>query len=280
MTRRKKITWIVLGCIVAFVLFNLVLAIFPINKKYIYKDKERGEEYIYAGKKYPVVFVGSGLIGDLNGENLGRQRVYNLFFPYSGSCTGVELIALARKIPDTLFIETNYIFKGFNTGLNQLLFQPFAYQSKFLLPCLREKNQLLPLAKEIIKGGRPRQKISATLPEPLYTQSLNTLRKEYNGKIDSAGYRSIVEKLKKEVDYFSSQLCTVIFFEMPVDKEFLDCPKTKWERETLRAVFNDKKFIWSPVDSSRMYATSDGIHLLNESLEKYIHYFNSNLTVQ
>ncbi len=277
MIQKKKIIKIAIFCVGVFILFNVVLLLFPVKKKYIYKDNERGEEYIYSNKKYPVVFVGSGLIGDLGSENLGRRILYNLFFPYGGSCTGIELIALSKKIPDTLFIETNYIFKGFNKELNEKLFEPLAYRSKFILPCLQEKNKLLPLAKEIVKGHKPRKKNSASLPEPFLQESLASLRKEYNQRPDTAGFYSIVEKLKKYIDYFSSRNCTVIFFEMPVDKEFLNCPKTEWEREALKSAFTDKRFIWSQADSSIAYSTSDGIHLLDESLEKYIHYLNSGL---
>jgi hypothetical protein len=64
---------------------------------------------------------------------------------------------------------------------------------------------------------------------------------------------------------------------MPVDKEFLNSPKTAWEREALKSAFNDKRFIWSQADTSNVYSTSDGIHLLDESLEKYIRYFNSGI---
>jgi hypothetical protein len=277
LAKKKKIIRIVIFCVGIFILFNVILLLFPFEKKYIYKDKERGEEYIYSRKKYPVVFVGSGLIGDLSSENLGRQSLYNLFFPYNGSCTGIELIALSKKIPDTLFIETNYIFKGFNEELNEKLFEPLAYRSKFVLPCLREKNKLLPLAKEIVKGHKPRKKNLASLPEPFFQQSLASLRKEYNQKPHTTRFRNIVAKLKKYINYISSRNCTIIFFEMPVDKEFLHSPKTEWERDVLKSAFNDKRFIWSQADASSAYSTSDGIHLLDESLEKYIHYFNSGL---
>ena len=278
MVQKKKIIKVALFCVGVFILFNVILLLFPVKKKYIYRDKERGEEYIYSDKKYPVVFVGSGLIGDFHSEQLERKSFYNLFFPYGGSCTGIELIALSKKIPDTLFIETNYIFKGFNKELNEKLFEPLAYRSKFVLPCLLEKNKLLSLAKELVKGHKPRKKNSTSLPEPFFQESLASLRKEYNRKPDTAGFGSIVVKLKKYIDYFSSRNCTIIFFEMPVDKEFLNCPKTEWERKALKSAFNDKRFIWSQKDSSIAYSTSDGIHLLDESLEKYIHYFNSSLT--
>jgi hypothetical protein len=275
--QKRKIIRIAIFCLGVFILFNVVLLVFPVQKRYIYKDKERGEEYIYSNKKYPVVFVGSGLIGDLNNQNLGRRSLYNLFFPYNGSCTGIELIARSKKIPDTLFIETNYIFKGFNKELNEKLFDPLAYRLKLVLPCLQEKNKLLPLAKEIVKGHQPRKKNLTRLPEPFLQESLASLRKEYNQKIDTAGFHNIAVKLKEYIEYFSSRNCTIIFFEMPVDKEFLNSPKTAWERETLKLAFKDKRFIWSQADTGLVYATSDGIHLLDESLDKYIHYFNSNL---
>ena len=161
--------------------------------------------------------------------------------------------------------------------MNEILFEPLAYRAKFFLPCLLEKNKLLPLAKEIVKGRKPGKKNSASLPEPFFQKSLASLRKEYNQEPDTAGFRSIVIKLKKYIDYFSSRNCTIIFFEMPVDKEFLNCPKTGWERGVLKSAFNNKRFIWSQVDPGIAYSTSDGIHLLDESLEKYIYYFNSAL---
>jgi hypothetical protein len=273
---RKKIRRLVIFCLSAFILFNVVLLLFPLKKKYIYKDKERGEEYIYSNKTYPVVFAGSGLIGDFDNENLGRKAFYNLFFPYGGGCTAVQLVALSEKIPDTLFIETNYIFKGFNNELLGKLFNPVAYRSRFILPCLREINKPLPLAKEIFKVQIPRQKTMTILPEPLYQQSIESLKKEYS-ESDSAGFYNIIAKLKKQVDYISSRDCIIIFFEMPVDSFLLNSAKIKWEREMLRSTFSDKKFIWSHTDTCCEYVTSDGIHLLDKSLEKYIHYFNNSL---
>ncbi len=276
MSQRKKISRLLILCVCAFILFNVILLIIPLKKKYIYKDKERGEEYIYSNIKYPLVFAGSGLIGGFDHENLGRKTFYNLFFPYSGSCTAVELVALSKKIPDTLFIETNYIFKGFNDQLLEKLFNPVAYRSKFFLPCLLEKNKPLPLAKEIFKGHSPRQQTISVLPSPHYQQSIESLKKEYN-QIDSAGFKNIVTKLKKNIDYIASHDCTIIFFEMPVDSFFLNSPKMNWERKILQSAFSDKKFIWTYTDTSSRYITSDGIHLLDQSLEKYIHYFNNSL---
>ena len=276
MLQKKKIFKLLLFSLCVFVLFNVVLLLFPVQKKYIYKDKERGEEYIYSGKTYPVVFAGSGLIGDFDNENLGRKAFYNLFFPYGGGCTAVELIALSEKIPDTIFIETNYIFKGFNNELLKKLFDPVAYRSKFILPCLQEKNKPFPLAKEIFKVHAPRQKTMTILPGPLYQQSIEALKKEYS-RADSTSFYNIIAKLKKQVDHISSRDCTIIFFEMPVDSIFLNSAKMKWEREMLRSTFSDKKFIWAHTDTSLKYVTSDGIHLLDKSLEKYSHYFNNSL---
>jgi hypothetical protein len=186
------------------------------------------------------------------------------------------LIVLSKKIPDTLFIETNYIFKGFNDQLIENLFNTITYRSKFILPCLLEKNKPLPLVKEILKGHSPRQKTLSVLPAPHYQQSIQSLKKEYN-QIDSTGFQIIITRLKKNIDHISSHNCTVIFFEMPVDSLFLDSPKMNWERRMLKSTFSDKKFIWAYTDTSSGYITSDGIHLLNQSLEKYIHYFNNSL---
>ncbi len=260
-----------------FIIYNGLLLIFPLNKKYIYKDKERAEEYIYSKKPYPIVFVGSGLIGDFNNVNLGYTNYFNLYFPYNGSCTGIELIALTQKIPKTLFIETNYIFKGFNKELVKKLFQPIPYRLKFILPSFQEKNKLQYLLKEIFKPGKGREKNLLRLPHPLFHNSLEKFRMEYNKEIDTNKCHKIIEEFKRYITYISSEGCSIIFFEMPVEPEFLDCPKTKFERALLKTTFSDKKFIWIQTDSHTKYNTVDGIHLLDESLQKYISYLNSKL---
>ena len=156
----------------------------------------------------------------------------------------------------------------------------------FLTRCHTDQSLFFPVCWKKINHFHWQRKYSKRIPpgkkrRPFYrdhfiTQSIETLEKEYT-QADSAGFYHIISKLKKDVDYIASHDCTIIFFEMPVDSMLFNSAKMKREREIMRTAFSDKKFIWANTDTGSTYVTSDGIHLLDNSLEKYIHYFNNGL---
>ncbi|OUJ71201.1 hypothetical protein [Hymenobacter crusticola] len=279
--KRKAAWWItatkgVIIAFVSFILYNVFLYFYPLKKEIIYDNKERAEEFVYSKQRYSVIFVGSGLIGDFSPASVRRSNYFNLFFPYSGSCTGVKVIALSNKIPDTLFVETNYLYKGFDQQLLEDVFRPGLYQARFALPALQEKHQVFSFLKEQIKPSKIRQLKLARYPEPQYSQELTHFKEEYQVLPDSLRLRQDLDSLQYYLNYLSSKNCKIFFFEMPVDRQLSNYPKMKSEKYALQQVF-DKKIKWVAPDTLGRYATIDGVHLLEKSVYQYLAYFNQNI---
>lgn len=204
---------IVLIVIFLFLLYNGILLAFPLKKEAIYKNSERAEEFVYSNKSYSTVLVGSGLIGDFNAKPLQRKGLFNLYFPYSGSCAGVEIIALSGKVPRTLLVETNYLFKGFDTPLIRALFKPGLYKARFFLPILQKKHHLISFLKEVLRPARPIHMKTNKLPELLYYQSLEKYRNAYDRLPDINQYNEDLKKLRKYLDFIHLKGCTIFFLK-------------------------------------------------------------------
>ena len=256
-----------------FLLLNLFLVLFPLEKQIFYTNEERAQEFVYSNINYPVIIVGSGLIGHFKIEPAQSKNLANLFFPYSGSCSGVEVIALSNKIPRTLFIETNYIFKGFDTPLIKRLFRPGLYHLRYLFPSLLKKHSissfLLKIFKRLGIGSRHR-----TRPGSTFAPRIEFFKKAYEEVPERRRFLSNLKKLKNYVDHFSSKGCTIIFFEMPLDAQLTNAPLFQFQRSELEFFFANYKGSWVYPDPCDKYYFVDGIHLVEESAFKYFAYLD------
>jgi len=259
---------IIIILISAFCVCNFILFLFPLKKEEFFTNEERAEEYIYSKEKYSTVFVGSGLTGHL--INTGHNSdAFNLFLPYSGACTGVEIVARSAKIPRVLFIETNCIFKGYNEKLIRSLYTPINYWLKFFLPVLQRKHHFLSILKLMIKWFKEeRAMLKAELPELDYEQ-LEIFREFYNQPPDKRQLGDLMESLKKYVDEIATKDCTVIFFEMPLERSIANSLLASYQRTELKKIFPIDKYTWIEPNPLDTYYTQDGIHLLEESALRY-----------
>ncbi|MCE7066127.1 hypothetical protein [Dyadobacter sp. CY326] len=258
-----------------FVSYNLWLHFFPITKTAFYDNIERTEEYLFSGKNYTHVFVGSGLIGGF--QNNALKHSFKLFFPYYGSCTGIEIIALSQKIPDVLLVETNYIFKGINQELIEKVFAKHAELKRFL-PFLLKKNQPLNLLKSLIKRvlGKNKER-DADLGEK-NEQALTMFINLYNELPNVDKFRSDIERLKSNIDLIVSRGCQVIFFESPMDPVLENASLFAFQRDVLKIVFSPGQFRWIAPDLLEKYETEDGIHLTVGSSQKFAGYIVRQIT--
>lgn len=280
--KRAAKRWLLVGLLL-FTLYNLFFILFPFEKKNIPTNKERAEEYIYSTKRYSSVFLGSGLIGDFTEESLGYNRFFNLYLPFNGSCTGIEIVALSGKIPDTLFVEINTIYKGFDRPLIKALFQPGYRQIKTVLPVLQTKYKPHVLLAEQLRSAFKMKKVrhlpSAPLPASLYLAALQMHQNTYRNLADTLKIARCVDSLKYFTDLMTASGCVIYFFEVPVDKSILNSPLSVYQRKLLKQKFGDSSVKWIEADTLNAYRTHDGIHLLNESVRAYIKHFNKNLAL-
>lgn len=258
-----------------FSVYNILLLVFPIRKENIYSNQERAEEFIYSREVYAKVFVGSGLIGDFKIKQVWKDS-FNLFLPYSGSCAGVEIISLSKKVPRVLFVETNYIFKGFNQELTTQLFNPFLYHARFFLPSLLRKHWPKSFMKELMKVANQRRKSGMKRFDSLDQMTIDQFKILYDELPESISFEKDLEKFQKYIDIISSKGCRVVFFEMPVDKELVNSRLAIYQRSKLKSLFPEQQYSWVATDLFGKYHTSDGIHLNEASADQYFNYLRKN----
>ena len=258
-----------------FSLYNVLLLIFPIRKENIYSNLERAEEFIYSRGVYSKVFVGSGLIGDFKIKQAWKDS-FNLFLPYSGSCAGVEIISLSKKIPRVLFVETNYIFKGFNQELTTRLFNPFLYYAKFFLPSLLTKHRPKSFIRELMKGLSHRRKRFDSLDQ----MTIDKFKMLYDELPENISFEKDLEKFQKYIDAISSKGCRVVFFEMPVANELANSKLAIYQRDKLKERFSEQQYSWVAPDLFGEYHTTDGMHLNEASADQYFNYLRKNCNYQ
>lgn len=266
---------ILLSGISLFLVYNAILLITPVKKEAIYTNKERAEEFVYSNNLYSTILVGSGLIGNFSAKPFQRQNLFNLYLPYNGSCTGIEIVALSGKIPRALLIETNYIFKGFEKQLVKDLFRPGFYRIRFFLPSLLKKHTFISVAKEVLRPSGPIQMKADKLPELLYLKSLEKYKDAYDQLPDFSQFSKDLKKLEEYLKYIYSKGCTIIFFEMPLENQLINSPLATFQRNMIRTVFSGEEFNWILPGSLDGYETEDGIHLLEKGVFKYFHYLTT-----
>ncbi|HET9276921.1 MAG TPA: hypothetical protein VFN95_02010 [Flavitalea sp.] len=260
---------IVLWITILFLIYNAVLLIFPLKREVIYLNEERAEEFVYSRVSYTKVFTGSGLIGELRTEQAWRDS-FNLFLPYSGSCAGVEIIVLSKKLPEVLFIETNYIFKGFDRNLTSQLFDRLLYHVRFIFPALLRKHSPKSILKELIKWTNRSTEKDQT--KSLFQPSVEFFKGIYDELPDPGRFDKVLSSLREYIEAISSKGCQVVFFEMPIDVDLMNSKLATYQRDKLISLFPKKKYHWITPNPDDHYNTTDGIHLDKASVDKYFNY--------
>ncbi|TDQ10006.1 hypothetical protein [Pedobacter metabolipauper] len=267
----KKI--IIIG-LVLFAAFNIFLYLIPKDKGVIYTDIEKTELFLYSGHKYKVVTAGSSLIGRFTLKAKTNKNYFNLSLPPSGGCSGVKIIKLSNKIPDTLYLETNYISRGYNKPLIAHTFEPTSHYPKSYFPALQEKNKFFPFFINYLKPGNMDLPSKKRPQGKLFDKLFAKTKEEYSKALNPKEWNAILKELKEDLNYLTAKGCVVVFFEVPLEKEFRNAPKFTFERKSLKAFFNDSKYKWMPPDTTQTYYTGDGKHLLQESFIQFDEYFS------
>jgi hypothetical protein len=267
-------TNLVIVLILIFFLCNFILFLFPLKKEEFFTNKERAEEYIYSKKKFSTVFVGSGLTGHLI-NTVYNGNVFNFFLPYSGACTGVEIVARSAKIPRVLLIETNFIFKGSDEELIRSLFTPINFWLKLFLPVLQKKHYLFSMLKLWVRSFKKEKITIEDDPQELDYVQLEMFRKMYSQSLDKKQFAGHMERLKKSVDEIATKNCMVIFFEMPLEESIANSLLASYQKKELKKMFPVDKYAWIEPDPLDTYYTKDGIHLVEESALRYSRYLSS-----
>jgi hypothetical protein len=269
----KKVNFIFLGGIALLVLYNFFLVLFPLKKNVFYTNEERVEEFTYNKKLYSIVIAGSSLSGIFEGASLFKESSFMLYLPFTGSCTGIEIIRKTNKIPRKLFIEINHIDRGIDTALLQNNFSEPFYSLKSHFQFLLKKNQLLPNIIDRIKAPHNNVINDERPPAVLYQSLLRTAQKEWNQHPDSANLHQKFLRLEESLNAFSAKGCNIYFYELPMDSSLYKSPLLTYQRNYIINLAAKKGYKFIKPDTTRSYKTGDGVHLLRREGDIYLKYF-------
>ena len=272
----KKIWRILLVCLILTIVYNMVIFWFPVKRNTYFTNQDRTEAFVFDKKDFNVIIVGSSLSGAFEEINPFSKSYFNLFLPFTGSCTGVDIIRRSGKIPKHLFVEINHIDRGTDTVLIKDVFEDGLYPFKYHVPMLQTKNKLLTNFIALIKKPSSRTNRQKP-PAALYGKLLKSAQKEWAEYPDKKKFDQQINQLSQSLALFTNKGCKVYFFEMPIDSSIRNSVLMKFQRERIKALAKQNNYVFIPADTSRTYQTGDGVHLLQADRNAYVKYFKDQI---
>jgi len=276
----------IITCICCFVVYNLFLFFSREGKKtgqYQYQENIiKAEHYLFASRPYRCVMVGTSLSDKMLVDSL--PGMYSLSLPGLHPVDGLHLIESGRYLPDTVFIETNFIFSPEDKAFTGHFDSKLRNTLKKELPALREANQPVGVARYFIgslfqnekKAGAARViKNEINIPPSVFLRLLRGKQEAYR-VIDTAAVDSGLTVIAQRVNGLIARGCKVCFFEMPISRELEDLPMPVYVRQSMEKRFDKMAgvgFIRLP--ATHDYKTLDGIHLNEYGAREYTNYFKS-----
>lgn len=238
------------------------------------------------------IIVGSSLAFRLNAKYI--QNFYNLSYGGLGVFDGLNTLSKKKFYPHFLFIEMNYIDRVPNIEFNSSIDNPMMNMLRGNFVAFRDGKQPMsylayPLGQKlslytlyILQTGihkihpdtesslEEKDKSSLMETEILPIQIENYSKEPLN--IDNT-----MKKLKEYISDFEKHGTTIVFFEMPVQYQLCNLPRSKSIRSAFYKNFPKDKYTYIDAPDMKEYETTDGIHLDYFYAEKYTIYFTKEL---
>ncbi len=271
----------------------------------------RAQEYVYNEKKINSVIVGSSLSSFINPDMLPGD-FYNLSFPGMGIYDGLEIIKKNDKMPKTILVEINYFVRESHPNFINTIYKPIFYDLKAILPAFQEKYQpmslfiplwdklalILKKFRDIIISKLKKNEIETkneigeknrsadkkenvqNASETITNNKLRKFHEDLKKQWDwyyiapkTEAFDSSLNKLKNYIDYFENKGVRIVFFEVPVYKEFCHALFSNSIRNELDKIFPPERIRYIKQPNCEKYRTTDWIHLDFESGKKFTGYF-------
>ncbi len=275
-----KAIYILLSTVGMLLLYQLFLTLFPLQKKIFFTNDERIEEYVFSDKPFSTVMVGSSLSGVFDLSNVLGNDAFNLYLPFTGSATGLEVLRRGGHIPKRIFVEINHVDRGVDTLLLNGIFSSPEYYLKQHLPFLRKKNQLFSNVLDRYKTPANNTINNAQPPAALYATLLASEQRSWNHLSDKSQLSLDLKRAASILHSFAKSGCEVWLFEMPMDRSLADSKILTFERDFFVQLAAKRGYRFISADRSNSYLTGDGIHLLRADGLRYLDYFSKQLTLQ
>jgi hypothetical protein len=271
--------------IILFGAYTLLITLNPRSSASQHQWQEnaiKGENYIYdKSDTLSNVIIGSSLACRIITDSLPDS--YNLAFAGQSVFDGLEILKQKKKLPRTVFIETNKIFINPNKEFTSSLFSPFSFTLKKYCISLRSDKQPLAFIYPAVQGLFHKNSSETGMPgaEPKNNEVFNkmlAMQVEEFSIIPDSGY--VIKQfalLSNYIDDIKGKGVNIVFFEIPLNPNLAELPLAKFIRNEFYRHFpaNVNNYITMPDCSG--YITTDGLHLNDSDAIKYTQYFKEEM---
>jgi hypothetical protein len=235
------------------------------------------EKLLHGGEHPALVVVGSSMGAVLPSAELPPGS-YNLSMSSFGAQTGLAILARAQERPRIVLVEANVTaLKPPSHELLESLFEPATFALQRWVPVARHDRQPIALLDEALRRLTARGKVASdyVMPQALYRQHLAELQAAQSQWASTAATSSAIDALAVEVRALEAGGAEVVFFETPEDASLHDAAETAGVRALLRARFANHR--WLATDAWGEYQTTDGLHLIPQSAERFARFLRAGL---
>jgi hypothetical protein len=256
------------------------------------KNMIKAQNFLYANDSSENIIVGSSLADRLQYDT-GLSKFRNLSFDGLSIFDGLTLLLQKKQFPENVYIEMNVVFRPPNNDFTSSLSNPFLFYLRKDIPSFRSGKQplvvmgglfsdmmisifdhlthsvhsRLPSAKQVIP--------EVPLPKKMFDQLLAFQIESYNNVPDNKQVEEIFALLKQDITLLKQKKVKIIFFEMPVDPQLSNLPVSVTIRNEFFKYFPRDQYQYVNQPDCTQYKTTDGVHLANDYVPKYVAYFKS-----
>ncbi len=274
-----------------FILYNLLLLLFPPKKVYFQNTQQlnyvSAEQFFFSSRnRYDLIITGSSMSQRLSLDSF-PENSYNLSFSGKSAFTGLELIKKKGDRPKIILIEMNILDLSIDDKFVNNLSRPLLYHLKKVFPALLESNQPFSiLGSACIKMEYMiRNSGSKGIPEKIDSFKNETRRgndtkflihkdllSTYSENVDSLKVIKNIEILNDFIDYYNSFNTKLVLFYMPVNPDIFTSVRMESQKRLLKRYLKDNHVYWIPPDPMRQYFPGDGEHLDAKEAELFSKY--------
>lgn len=246
------------------------------------ENKVIAERYLY-GQHQSQVILGSSLATRLDMTQL--PDYYKMTFGGLGIFDGLAIILTKDSMPETVFIETNFLLRKQNITLKEELQNPVAYKVKKTFTVFRAEKQPVGFAIESIKllrrwfKGDPLFKTKMAsdstynkIPETLdssvrkiddgfFNYMMQSEARKFSTLPDTLLLEQQINLLKTSLNFLTTKGVNVVLFEMPIAKELQNLAVPNAIRQAINEAFADMESVTIWPAFPNFYVTEDGLHL-------------------
>jgi len=215
-------------------------------------------------------------------------NIFNLSLAALGVFDGLYLLSLKNEIPKCIFIEMNFIDRGFNEDFKKTFSNPSLTIKKHIKSLREDKQPMVVLGNLMmnkVKSLQTPQKISNTKPSSQINEidsalfNLLVMNKvtEFSLPFKDSVINLRLQTLAEILKTYENKGTKIVFFEMPINHRVQDLPYFEYLRKAFYNKFPKSSYTYIDKPDSLKFQTLDGTHLGSIESKWYSFYFKKSI---